>query len=53
MKAIPKASAYFEVPKKAAFVISRTRPRMREQSVKKESESPAERSDFDFDMGIV
>jgi hypothetical protein len=55
IKAIPKASAYFEVPRKAALVISRTRPRMREQSVKKESESPAERSDFDFldDMGIL
>ena len=40
MKAIPKASANFEVPKKAALVISLTRPRIREHKVKKESESP-------------
>ena len=48
MNAIPNASAYFEVPKKAAFVISRTKPKMREQSVKNESESPADKSERDF-----
>ena len=49
INAIPKASAYFEVPKKAALVISLTRPNIREHSVKKESESPALKSDF-FDI---
>ena len=46
IKAIPNASANFEVPKNEAFVISRTSPRILEQSVKNERESPEARSDF-------
>ena len=39
-KAIPKASAKDDVPKKRAFVISRTRPKTRDISVKNESLIP-------------
>lgn len=40
MKAVVKASAYMEVPRKAAFVISRTRPMILERKVRAESEIP-------------
>ena len=40
------ASARNDVPRKAAFVISRTKPRMRERSVRKERLSPERTSDF-------
>ena len=46
INAIPKASANLEVPRKAALVISRTRPKILDKSVKKERESPEARSDF-------
>ena len=39
-KAIPKASANDDVPKKRAFVISRTKPNTRDTSVKNESLIP-------------
>ena len=46
INAIPKASANLEVPRKAAFVISRTSPKILDKSVKKESESPEVRSEL-------
>ena len=48
IKAMPKASANLEVPRNEAFVISLTRPRIREHRVKKESERPEARSDVFF-----
>ena len=46
IKAMPKASANFEVPRKEAFVISRTSPKILEHKVKKESDSPEAIRDF-------
>ena len=46
MNAIPKASEKELVPRKCAFVISRISPRMRENKVRTESESPFANNDF-------
>lgn len=40
MKAVAKASAYMEVPRNLAFVISRISPIIREAKVKRDSEIP-------------
>ena len=53
IKAMPKASAKSEVPRKAALVASRTSPKMREIKVRKESWAPAASKDFFFMEGSI
>ena len=45
IKAIPKASAKSEVPKNAAFVISRIKPNILDKNVKNDSFIPEETSE--------
>ena len=52
IKAIPKASAKSEVPRKSAFVASRTSPKVREIRVKTESWAPAASKDFFFMVAV-
>ena len=52
INATPNASANALVPKKAAFVISRTKPSMREASVKRESFMPAETKECFINFSI-
>jgi hypothetical protein len=53
MKAIEKASERAEVPRKAALVISRTRPRTRETRVRAERRVPLRRRDWAMGKDIT
>ena len=48
IKAVAKAAAYIDVPRKEAFVISRTSPMMREAKVMRVRTRPERTMDFEF-----